>query len=99
MTHALLLLQEGLWDEFIALLFMDKLIHYISSPDSDLNYPFATIPSQACRELVSISFIFIIDTWSCNTAQTALKLMNLLQQLSKNCGNDPPGLASHVLGS
>lgn len=53
MTHALLL-QEGLWDEFIALLFMDKLIHYISCPDSDLNYPFATIPSQACRELVSI---------------------------------------------
>lgn len=98
MTQTLPLLQEGLWDAFIALLFMDKLIHAVSSSDSDLNYPFATIPFQARRELVSISFIFIIDTCSCYTAQTVHETHEPPATASQKPGNDPPGVASHMLG-
>lgn len=101
MTHTLPLLQDGLWDAFMALLFMEKLIHSVAldfclMPRLCPQVTLHCYPSQACRELVSITFI--IDTWSFYIPQTDLKLMNLLQQLPRNCGNDLPGLLCHMVG-
>lgn len=78
MTQTLPLLQEGLWDAFIALLFMDKLIHAVSFSDSDLNYPFATIPFQACRELVSSLLFSLLIHVLAIQPRLFMKLMNLL---------------------